>query len=268
MVRALRLLFDVGGIDLAASLAYFTTLSLFPLMALVIMGVGMLGDPEDIAEELADILVYYFPTARDLIRDAVRNLLSGTLAVGLVAVAGMVLGANGLLMAAGRALNRVFGRDPEDLVRMTVTQWSIATLTVLLFLLSLVLTAVLHLLIGIGERLTGPGGDTSTLAVLLVGSASTALPLILTTAVFALVYRHLPSVEVRWGDAAFGAMVAIVLFEAAKHAFFWLTSVATQTSAVYGPITSVVVLMMWAYLAGLIFLYGGAVTRLAGELRP
>ena len=71
MVRALRLLFDVGGIDLAASLAYFTTLSLFPLMALVIMGVGMLGDPEDIAEELADILVYYFPTARDLIRDAV-----------------------------------------------------------------------------------------------------------------------------------------------------------------------------------------------------
>ena len=267
-MRAPRLLLDVGGIDLAASLAYFTTLSLFPLIALVVMGVGTLGDPEDIADELADILVYYFPTARDLIRDAVRNLLGGTLAVGLVAVAGMLLGANGLLMAAGRALNRVFGRDPDDLVRMTVAQWSLASVTVLLFLLSLVLTAVLHLLIGIGERLTAPGADTSPLALLLVGAVSTALPLVLTTAVFALVYRRLPAVEVRWGDAAFGAMVAIVLFEAAKHVFFWLTSAATQTSAVYGPITSVVVLMMWAYLAGLIFLYGAAVTRLAGELRP
>ena len=45
MVRAPRLLFDVGGIDRAGPLAYVTALSLFPLIALVVMGVGMLGDP-------------------------------------------------------------------------------------------------------------------------------------------------------------------------------------------------------------------------------
>ena len=66
----------------------------------------------------------------------------------------------------------------------------------------------------------------------------------------------------------FGATVGIVLFEIAKHLFFWFTNLTSQRNAVYGPIASIVVMMTWAYIAGMIFLYGAAITRTAGELRP
>jgi uncharacterized BrkB/YihY/UPF0761 family membrane protein len=63
-------------------------------------------------------------------------------------------------------------------------------------------------------------------------------------------------------------VTAIVLFEAGKHLFFWFTVLASQRSAVYGPIASFVLLLMWGYVAGMIFLYGAALTRAASELRP
>ena len=85
---------------------------------------------------------------------------------------------------------------------------------------------------------------------------------------FALVYLRMPNVRVRWRDAVFGALAAIVLFEAGKHLFFWFTGLAAQRNAVYGPISSFVLLLMWGYVAGMIFLYGAALTRAAGELRP
>ncbi len=268
MIKAARLLRSAGGIDLGASLAYFTILSFFPLVALVMMAVALFGDPEGVSEKLVEILVFYFPTSHDLIREAVENLLRGSLAVGLIALVGMVLSANGLFLAANRSVNRVFGIEAKRAVQTTIAQMSIATLVAILFLLSLGLTALLQIAGSFGEGIVEATGGVSTVVVLVLAVVSTVLPAVLTAAVFASVYYRLPNVHVEWRDATFGAMVAIVLFEVGKHLFFWFTNLASDRSAVYGPVASVVVLMMWAYFAGLIFLYGAALTRVAGDLRP
>ena len=81
-------------------------------------------------------------------------------------------------------------------------------------------------------------------------------------------YRYVPNVPVHWRDAVYGGSVATLLFEAGKHLFFWLSGVATQRSLVYGPMAALVVLLMWAFISGLIFLYGAALAKAAGELRP
>ena len=116
----------------------------------------------------------------------------------------------------------------------------------------------------------GSLGGGSTVWLVFSGAVSAVLPPILTVVVFAVVYYHLPNARVQWPDAAFGGIVAVILFEFGKHLFFWLTSVsiATQRSAVYGPMAGFVVLLMWAFAAGLIFLYGAALVKAARELRP
>ena len=269
LARAVRLLLNAGGIDLAASLAYFMILSLLPLVALVIMGVAVFGNPEGIRVNLTEVLVYYFPTSGDLIEEAVDNLLNGSLAIGLIALVSILIGANGLFMAVNRSVSRVFGIETRRVGQLTVTEVSIATLVVTLFLLSVGLTAFLQVVISFGEGIAETTGVVSSLGVLTLGIVvSEVVPAFLTAVVFAFVYRRIPSVRVEWGDATFGAIVAIVFFEAGKHLFFWFTGLAGQRSVVYGPIASVVVLMMWGYIAGLIFLYGAALTRAAGELRP
>ncbi len=268
MVKAVRLLIQTGGVDLAASLAYFTILSLLPMVALVIMAIALFGDPDVVRDRLTEVLAYYFPTSRDLIQEAVDNLLDGSLAIGLAASVSIVLGANGLFMAANRAVNRVFGIESIKFAQITFAQLTLATLVGVLFLLSVGLTAFLQVAVSLGERVSDSQGIVSTAVALSLGAVSAVLPAVLTAIVFAIVYRHLPNVYVDWRDATFGAMVAIVLFEVGKHLFFWFTSLAAPRSVVYGPIASVVLLMMWGYIAGLIFLYGAALVKVAGETRP
>ena len=268
MARAARILLHAGGIDLAASLAYFTILSFLPLIALAIMAVAFFGDPETVSENLTAMLVYYFPASDDLIREAVDNLLNGSLAFGLVALAGMVIGANGLFMAANRSVNRVFGIEAKKVVQITVTQLVVATLLAILFLLSLGLTALLQIAVNFGDGIVEATGGFSAATIVLLGLVSTVVPVVLTAVVFAVVYHRLPNIHVEWRDATFGAMVAIVMFEIGKHLFFWFTNLTSQRNAVYGPAASVVVLMMWGYIASLIFLYGAALAKVAGELRP
>ena len=269
LARGVRVLLNTGGIDLAASLAFFMLLSLLPLVALIIMSIAGFGNPETIGQKLTEILTYYFPTSVELIEEAVENLLNSSLAIGILALASLVVGANGLFMATNRAVNRVFGMEAKSVIQTTVAEVSIATLIVLLFLLGIGLTAFLQVAVSFGEGIAETTGIGTSVGLLAAGLfVSEILPAISTAMIFAFVYARIPRAHVEWRNATFGAIVAVVLFEVAKHLFFWFTSLAGQRNVVYGPIASVVVLMMWGHVAGLIFLYGAAVTRVAGELRP
>ena len=265
--KAVRLLLDVGGVDLAASLGFFIVLSLLPLVALAIMALIAVGSLEGTADVLAESLDYLFPASRDLINNAVENLLGGSLTIGLIAVVNLIIGANGLFAAANRAVNRVFGIDKTRVVQVTIKNVGLVTALVVLFLVAVALTSVMQVLLTFSQEISSTAEELSVVAVVILGALSTILPAIFTAAVFAFVYFRLPNITVKWRDATFGAIVAIVLFEIGKHLFFWFNNLASDRSHIYGPITSVVVLMLWAYIASLIFLYGAAITKIAGELR-
>ena len=268
MYRAARLLLRLEGMDLAGSLAYFTVLSFFPIVTLVIMVFAIFTDTDGIREKLTDTIVNYFPASSALLEEAVNHLLGGSLAVGLIALAGIVLSATGLLNALNRAVNRVFGIETRKPVGTIITQVGVGTIVVVLFMLSVGLSGLCQLAISFGGVLVESFGGTSTGLVLFSGVISVAVAAVLTGTIFTVVYFHLPNTRVEWRDAAVGGIIAVILFEAAKHLFFWFTNIASQRGAVYGPVASVVVLLMWAYIAGMIFLYGAALARSAGELRP
>ena len=268
IIRAIRQLMSEGGMDLGAALGFFTVLSMLPLLALVIMSLIAIDGVQGDVSTLTNALDYFFPASKELIVQAVDNLIGGSLAFGLFATISLVLGANGLFMATNRAINRVFGLKTMKVFEITFVNVILITFVVILFLASVGLTSVLQVLITYSGEWFEVGGRLSVVVTLVFGAISATLPAVATAIFFAFVYFRLPNVEVQWKDATFGAMVAIVLFEIGKHLFFWFTSQTTTRTAIYGPIASVVVLMMWAYIAGVIFLYGAAITKVAGELRP
>lgn len=63
-------------------------------------------------------------------------------------------------------------------------------------------------------------------------------------------------------------IVAVILFEAAKHLFFWLAGVTGQRSLLYSPLSSAVILLAWSYVAGAVFLFGAPIVRESGKIRP
>ena len=178
-----------------------------------------------------------------------------------------MIGANRLFAATTRAVNRVFDIRNTKVVQVTIKSVSLATVVVVLFLLSVVLTGVIQALIRLSQDSGTVTHGLSTVVTIVLGAAATIIPAVLTTVVFSVIYYRIPDTRVQLRDAILGAIVAIILFEIGKHLFFWFNRHDTYQANIYGPITSVVVLMLWAYIASLIFLYGAALTKVAGELR-
>ncbi len=268
LFQALRLLLRSGGIDLSGALAYFAIMSFFPMMALVIMGLSVFGNSEAVSNWLAATLAHIFPASEEILQQAVQSLSSGSLTISLVVLVGLLIGANGLFMSVNRAVNRIFQLDMRRLVATSVRHIGIVALLTVLFLASLGITAALHAVAGFGGTTLGTVEGISTALLVALGIVTTLLPLALTAFLFTIVYCCLPNCRVEWRDAAFGGIIAVILFELGKHLFFWFVGLSSQRDAVYGPVASAVVLLMWAYIAGFIFLYGAALTKIAGELRP
>lgn len=266
--KAVPRLINIGGIDLAASLAFFTVLSLLPLVALMAMLLIAIGPADGVVDVLTEPLYYLFPASLDLINEAIGNLLGGSLTIGILATINLIIGANGLFAATSRAINRVFGVRNTRAIRVTIKSVGLITFLVVLFMFSIGLSGVIQALIRLSQESVSITLGLSTLAIFILGAFATILPAIFTAVIFTIVYYRIPDAPVQLRDAIFGAIIAIILFEIGKHIFFWANNLNTYRANVYGPITSVVVLMLWAFVASLIFLYGAAIARTARELRP
>jgi len=86
------------------------------------------------------------------------------------------------------------------------------------------------------------------------------------TALFALMFRVLPDVRLRWRDVWLGAFVTAVLFTLGKSAIGLYVGQASVASS-YGAAGSLVALVLWVYYAALIFFVGAEITQVYGHWR-
>ena len=84
--------------------------------------------------------------------------------------------------------------------------------------------------------------------------------LIVTTALFALLYRVLPDVHLRWRDVTTGAFVTAVLFTIGQQ-FIGLYLGQSSVASSYGATGSVMILLLWVYYSCQILLLGAEFTR-------
>jgi membrane protein len=95
----------------------------------------------------------------------------------------------------------------------------------------------------------------------LVFRAITVLVLLsVTTALFALLYRVLPDVHLRWRDVTTGALVTAVLFTIGQQ-FIGLYLGQSTVASSYGAAGSVMILLLWVYYSCQILLFGAEFTR-------
>jgi len=82
----------------------------------------------------------------------------------------------------------------------------------------------------------------------------------LITLLFALIYKVLPDVDITWRDVWIGAAMTAVLFTIGKFLLGLYLGRKGVTSP-YGAAGSLVLLLLWVYYSGLIFLFGAAFTK-------
>jgi len=97
--------------------------------------------------------------------------------------------------------------------------------------------------------------------IALAGGVGLALAIVLDIASFMLLYTLLPHGAAGWREILPGAIAAGLLWELAKKAF--LLFVATYISVsnlIYGSVAAIMAFLLWAFLSGLIFLFGAFVS--------
>ena len=258
----------INGIDIGAALAYYMLLALFPLVALIILGLSVIIDPTFVRDAITELVRYYFPGSQDFLGDAFDRLFQQRVWVGIIALGGMILGSQGLFMATNRGVNLVFGLPPKRAIGVTVITIGILIMALTLFLMSVWITGLFQFFISATAGLRAVGVTVNFAFVWAGGVISVILPFMFAGIVFIVVYKYIPNRSISWMDATFGGVVTVIIFEAAKYIFLLLGNLAAQRSLLYGSLSSAILLLVWSQAAGMIFLYGAALTKQSADLRP
>lgn len=256
----------VNGTILAAAIAYYTLLSIFPLILGLIALVGLIiGNPETQRRLVADV-AGLFPGSDQLIQSTIRQVVQGRGTAGIVATLGLVWSASGVFSGISQALDRIW-KVPEsrNLALNTVLAIGLVFAVGLIFVASLVLSAGLRLAENLDLPLLGVSLGAVPFLFDLVGLV---LPLLITFGIFAAIYRFIPNIRLTWPQVWPGALLASLLFEASKQAFAWYLSSFAHYNAVYGSIGAVIALLTWSYYAAIVLLLGAELNAVLSDQTP
>ena len=248
---------------LGASLSYYTLFSLAPILiiAIAIAGAVFGGDAVRgrVAEQLNGLMG---PVGALAVQSIIENAASPRAGM-LASVLGIVaffLGATGCFLELEAALNDIWKVKSKTsalgfrgmLIERFVS-FGLVVAVGFLLLVSLVMSA---LLAGLGSYLDDrmPGLSMLWTAINLIVSLGVSLLL------FAMVYKVLPNVPLRWRDVWSGALITAVLFSVGKL-LIGLYLGRSGVGSAYGAAGSIVVLLVWVYYTAQVVLLGAEFTK-------
>lgn len=245
----------------AAGLAFSTIISLIPLAVLFFSFAGLLGGGDRI---IAWVRTQVFPlVAPDFQEDLgvwLDTYISTTAfrggSAGIVsasAIFGLLLTAFGVMAMAERSLNLIFqSRVRRRWIQKMSAFWVI--LTVSPFLIALA--------IWLGEVVMPPGGLVERLhdrSWLLRRVGGFVVPVIVGFASFTTLFAVLPASRVRFHSAATGGLVAAVLWEVSRRAFFLYVGHAATITGFYPKLAALPLFLIWIWINWVIVLFGAEV---------
>ena len=248
---------------LAASLAYYTALSLAPLLLLLVGLTGIVFGREQVGHQLtAQLEGLIGPAGRELVTSilAATNSQEGALAT-IVGLVTLFIGATAVFGELQATLNLIWEVRPAPTSGVWAGIW--AVLRERIFSLALVLALAFMLLVSlvISAALSSAtalfhGPEQALLSRLL----EIAVSLLVLTFVFALLYKYVPDAEIGWQDVWLGGCITAGLFTLGKTAIGFYLGQASVGSA-YGAAGSLVVLLVWVYYSALIMFFGAEFTH-------
>jgi membrane protein len=237
---------DAGGY-LAAAIAYYGFLSLFPLLLLGVSVVGFVlaGNPE-LRHDVAEGLTGSVPGLEPLVDENLENLIRLRAGAGIVGLVTLLWTGTGVVGAGRNALLRIF-REQRITSGIRRKAW-LVRVTVGLGALALTATGLATVAVGIEAE--GPLG-------VVVRVLGIALAVALDVGLFLAAYRVLLRRRQPWLALLPGAIFAALLWGLLKVVGTWYTQyTVTSSRSVYGTFAGTVGVLVLLYLAGRVFVYG------------
>jgi membrane protein len=263
--KAAGLFSKSNALKLSASLSFYTVFSLCPFLIVVISIAGLIYGREAVQGKVyAQISGLVGSDAASQIQQIILSLQKThhTVMGGIIGLIVLIIGASGVFSEIQGSINFVWGvKDKpgtKGWMRLLINNlWSFSLLGGVSFILlvSLAINALIDLL---GERLRSYFSDYIIYVFYVVDIIFIFMVI---TALFAIIFKVLPDVIIKWKDALIGAAFTSALFLLGKS-LIGIYLGHSSIGATYGATASIVVIMLWVYYSSIILYFGASFTKI------
>ena len=241
---------------LAASLAYYTAISLAPLLVLTVTLLKFLhlNGRQVVEQQMGLVMGKTGQDAAAMMIDAAKQQ-SGWFAT-ITSFVILLFGASGVFGELQDSLNTIWEVQPRpdttwwETIKKRFVPMTMVFGVAFLMLVSLIVSTVL------GAVVTRFAGEGAVVGMVL----DVVLSLLVYSAIFSLIFRFLPDVDIRYRDVWSGALMTAVLFTIGKYLLtLYLTK--GSTASAYGAAGSLAALLIWVYYSAQILFFGAEFTQ-------
>lgn len=244
--------------ELGASLAYYTILSIVPLLVVVIAVSGIVAGPDAVRGQVFSQLAGLVgPDTAKALQDMLGEAYvsgKGVLAT-IIGLITLFIGATGIFNSLKNSLNRIWEIEPKP--KNSVVHFLVSRLLSFSFVMGLgfllIVTFTLNALVsGFAERL---GQYMPELGAQLVQLISFGITFAVSTLVFAFIFKFLPAVKIAWKDVLPGAAFTTVLFILGEL-IIGLYFDSTEPASMFGAAAGLISLLIWTFYSSQTFFFG------------
>ena len=248
---------DDGGY-LAAGMSYYIFFSVFPFLLGLLAFLGIFFGSEKATEQVKDVLERQLPGIADspIIYDNLQSIDFNKGLVGALAVIGLLWTGSAVFGSLTRMMNKIW--NLEDKRSFYNRKGTDMIFTILIGLVLSTNTFINSIYSQIGQYfgLVGAGSDQ----VNWIENAwnfitVNVLPPLLSIGVFIFIYNIIPQRKIIFIRTLPPAIIGAVIFEFTKSLFVFYIHTYGNFDMVYGSISAVIILLLFAYVSSIIVVY-------------
>ena len=239
---------------LAAGVAFYAMLAIFPAIIAVVTVYGMVADPAQVESQVSEFAKSLPSGADQLLTTQLENVTSAgrqSLSIGLVlSLLAVLWSASSGVQGLVKGLNLVYDeRESRGFLKLRGLSLLLTLGAILMAVVAIALVAVFPAVIG--DLGLGQAGE------LAASIARWVVLALLVLSALAVLYRHAPDrANPRWRWVSGGAVVALVLWLLGSIGFSWYVDNFGKYNQTYGALAAVIILLLWLFLSAFVVLHG------------
>lgn len=256
VIRTIQELGRNDATHLSAGIAYYSLLSLFPLLLGLIAILGTVLPSATIQKEIFEFLEANMPIAVDLVQRNIISVIQFRSKLGIISVGGLFWTGSLMFGAINRAINRAWNvhQDRPFYIRK-LRDLGMALGISILFLLSQGVTAFFSVVQSFNlPRLPFPA------IVPDVTITSRIMAFFIILIIFLLLYKFIPNTKTHWRYIWTGALLAAFMFDASRNLFIFYLNHFAHYEIIYGSMASIIALLIWIFFSAFILIFGAALS--------
>ncbi len=275
LLKSFNAFLDDKALKMSASLAYYTTFAIAPLLLIIVSLAGIiLGQEAAQGKVFTELNKFVGSGAANQIQETIKNISNNhqTTFAMVAGFATLFIGTTGVFMEIQDSINhiwRVKAKPKKGWLRMIINRFLSFSMVIGLGFLLIVSLIINGLILAFSERLQVYFPD---ITLIVINAFNLIVTFTVISALFSIIFKFLPDVHISWRDVRAGAFFTALLFMLGKFLIgLYIEKVAPGSA--YGAAGSLIIILIWVYYTSAILFFGAEFTQVfadcfGGRIKP